>query len=119
MNIYIFVCQSIVSTLNNQPSVVNLFASASPVSFILMVLYTISDIWNLDFFCYLISPSGHCVRFSVNKLWESGGMLPQETFLKLGTLRSLLRPYLGQSAARIAPPVVSVAREAIEPSCQK
>ena len=62
---------------------------------------------------------GHCVRSSVNKLGGSGGMLPQEIILKLGTLRSLLRPCLGQYATRISPPVVSVAREAIEPSCQK
>ena len=41
-------------------------------------------------------------------------MLSQE---KLGTLRSLLRQCLGQNATRISPPVVSVAREAIEPSC--
>ena len=33
-----------------------------------------------------------------------------------GTLRSLLRPCLGQNATRITPPVVSVA---VEPSCQK
>ena len=38
-------------------------------------------------------------------------------FFKLGTLRSLLRPCLGQKkTTRI---VVSVAREAIEPNCQK
>ena len=41
----------------------------------------------------------------------------QENFLKLGALRSLLRPCLGQKKnTRI---VVSVAREAIEPNCQK
>ena len=62
---------------------------------------------------------GHCVRLSVNKLGGSGGMLSQEKIFKLGTLRSLLRPCLGQNATRISPPVVSVAREAIEPSCQK
>ena len=61
---------------------------------------------------------GHCVRLGVNKLGGSGGMLPQEK-LKLGTLRSLLRPCLGQNTTRISPPVVSVAREAIELSCQK
>ena len=38
-------------------------------------------------------------------------MLPQENFFKLGTLRSLLRPCLGENATRISPPVVSVARE--------
>ena len=37
-------------------------------------------------------------------------------FFKLGTLRSLLRPCLGQNATTITPPVVSVA---VEPSCQK
>ena len=46
---------------------------------------------------------GHC---GVNKLGGSGGIL------KLGILRSLLRPRLGQNATRITPPVVSVAREA-------
>ena len=54
---------------------------------------------------------GHC---GVNKLGgESGGMLK---ILKLGTLRLLLRPCLGQNATRITPPV---AKEAIEPSYQK
>jgi len=38
-------------------------------------------------------------------------MFPKE---KLGTLRSLLRPCLGQNATRISPHAVSVAREAIE-----
>ena len=47
------------------------------------------------------------------------GHAPPGKFLKLGTLRSLLRPCLGQNATRIFPPVVAVAREAIEPSCQK
>ena len=36
--------------------------------------------------------------YGKNKL---GGMLPQENFLKLGTLRSLLGPCLGQNATRI------------------
>ena len=60
---------------------------------------------------------GHCVYLNVNKLEGSGGC-PQEKFLKLGTLRSLLRPCLGQNATRISPPVVSVGRdlEAIEPT---
>ena len=44
-------------------------------------------------------------------------MLPQENFVKLGTLRSLLS--LGQKATRISPSVVSVAREAVEPNCKK
>ena len=39
--------------------------------------------------------------------------------LKLGTLRSLQRPCLGQNATIISPPVGSVAGEAIESSCQK
>ena len=51
--------------------------------------------------------------------WESGGRLPQEFFFKLGTLRSLLRPCFGQTATRISPPIVSLAREVIEPSCQE
>ena len=46
-------------------------------------------------------------------------MLPQEEFLKLGNLRSRLRPCWGQNATRISPPVVSVAREAIEPRAAK
>ena len=56
MNFYIFVSQLIVSTLNNQPSIANLLASATPVSFVTRVLFTISGIWNLDFFRYLIPP---------------------------------------------------------------
>ena len=52
---------------------------------------------------------GHC---GVNKLGgESLGACS-----KLGTLRLLLRPCLGQNATRITPPV---AKEAIEPSYQK
>ena len=47
------------------------------------------------------------------------GHAPPGKFLKLGTLRWLLRPSLGQNATRITPPVISVAGEAIEPSCQK
>ena len=61
---------------------------------------------------------GYCVCL-VNRLGGSGGMLPREKCLKLDTLRSFLRPRLGQNGTRISPPVVSVAREAIEPSCQK
>ena len=46
---------------------------------------------------------GHCNDkeqcISNNKLGESGDMLPQEKFsVKLGTLRVLLRPCLGQNA---------------------
>ena len=55
MNFYIFVCQLIVTTLNNQPSVVNLYISPS-FSFVLSILVTIYGIWNLDFFRYLIPP---------------------------------------------------------------
>ena len=54
---------------------------------------------------------GHC---GVKKLGGSGGHAPPGKFLKLGTLRSLLRPCLGQNATRITPPVVSVARETVE-----
>ena len=35
------------------------------------------------------------------------------------SVRSLLKLYLSQNATTVSPPVVSVAREAIEPSCQK
>ena len=44
------------------------------------------------------------------------GHAPPGKFFKLGTLRLLLRPCLGQNATKIAPSVVSVAREV---SCQK
>ena len=46
-------------------------------------------------------------------------MLPQENFVKLGTLRLLLRSFLGQNATRITQPVVSVAREMVQTSYQK
>ena len=60
---------------------------------------------------------GHCVCVSVNKLGGGWGHAPPGKFLKLGTLRSLLRPCLGQKKpTRI---VVSVAREVIEPNYQK
>ena len=59
------------------------------------------------------------MRLTVNKLGRSEGMLPQAKFLKVGTLRLCLRPFLRQNAARISLPVVSVAKEAIEPTCQK
>ena len=62
---------------------------------------------------------GHCVRLSANKLGGSGGMHPQENFSKLATLRSLLRPCLGQNTTRISPPVALVAREAIETQLQE
>ena len=43
----------------------------------------------------------------------------QEKKFKLATLRLILRLCLGQNATTISPPAVSIAREAIEPSCQK
>ena len=46
------------------------------------------------------------------------GHAPPGKFFKLGTLRSLLRPCLGQNATRITPPVVFVAGEAIEPAAR-
>ena len=66
MNSYIFVCQLVVSTVNNQPSVVNLFASTSPFSLILRVFFTIYGIWNLDFFRSLIPP--FCVSDQIGPL---------------------------------------------------
>ena len=56
---------------------------------------------------------GHCVHVSVNKLEGSGGMAPPGKCLKLGTLRSLLRPWFGTKKSTGI--VVSAAREAIEP----
>ena len=44
---------------------------------------------------------------------------PPGKFFKLGTLRLLLRPCLGQNTTTISPPVVFVAREVIEPNSQK
>ena len=44
---------------------------------------------------YLCTDGGACV--STHMLGRSGGMLPQKFFLKLGALRSLLRPYLYSS----------------------
>ena len=38
------------------------------------------------------------------------GHAPPGKFLKLGALRSLLRPFIDQNATRISQPVVSVAR---------
>ena len=66
MTFYIFACQLIVSALNTQPSLVNLLANGSPISFILMVLLTICGIWNLDFFRYLIPP--FCVSDQISPL---------------------------------------------------
>ena len=56
MNSYIFVCQLAISTLNDQPSIANLFANATSFTFLLRVFFTVSGIWNLDFFRYLIPP---------------------------------------------------------------
>ena len=67
----------------------------------------------------LVRPLGLCVHLSVNNVGGLGACSPRTFFLKFGTLRSLLRPCLGQIATRISPPVVSAARWAIEPSCQK
>ena len=66
LNFYIFICQIIVSTINSQPSLVNLLANGSPISFILMVLLTICGIWNLDFFRYLLPP--FCVSDQISPL---------------------------------------------------
>ena len=69
MNFYIFVCQLIVSTLNqNQLSVTTLFASTSSFTIIVWALFTItfSNIWNLDFFRYLIPP--FCVSDQISPL---------------------------------------------------
>ena len=66
MNFYIIVSQIIVSNLNSRPSLVNLLANGSPISFILMVLLTICGIWNLDFFRYLIPP--FCVSDQISPL---------------------------------------------------
>ena len=52
MNAYICVSQLAVSTINNQPSIVNALTGGS--FSILKVFFTLSGIWNLDFFCYLI-----------------------------------------------------------------
>ena len=65
MNFYVFVCQLIVSTLNNQPSIVKLFANGS-FSLFLRVLFTVYGIWNLDFFRYLIPP--FCVSDQISPL---------------------------------------------------
>ena len=64
MNSYIFVCQLEVSTLNNLPSVINSLAGAS--FSILKIFYTVSGIWNLDFFRYLIPP--FCVSDQISQL---------------------------------------------------
>ena len=54
MNAYICVSQLVVSTINNQPSIVNALTGGS--FSILKVFFTLSGIWNLDFFRYLIPP---------------------------------------------------------------
>ena len=67
MNFYILTCQLIVSTLNNQPSVVSIFASTSSFSIIVWALVSIFyGIWNLDFFRYLIPP--FCVSDQISPL---------------------------------------------------
>ena len=66
MNSYIFVCQLAISTLNDEPSVTNLFASATSFTFILPVVFIIYGIWNLDFFRYLIPP--FCVSDQISPL---------------------------------------------------
>ena len=52
---------------------------------------------------------GHC---GVNKVGGSGGMLPKENFCRHSEIAS--EPCLDQNDTRITPPVVSVAREAID-----
>ena len=54
MNAYIFVCQLAVSKLNNLSAIVNTLTSGS--FSILKVFFTLSGVWNLDFFRYLIPP---------------------------------------------------------------
>ena len=64
--LHIWMSVSIVSFLNTQPGVVTLLASTSPFTIILWVFFTVSGIWNLDFFCYLIPP--FCVSDQINPL---------------------------------------------------
>ena len=64
MNAYIFVSQLAVSTLNNEPSIVNTLTSGS--FSILKVVFTLSGVWNLDFFRYLIPP--FCVSDQISPL---------------------------------------------------
>ena len=66
----------------------------------------------LDWYCH--AEAMRCEQ--ARGVW---GHAPPEKCLKLGTLRLLLRSCLGQYATRITPPVVFVAGEPIEPSCQK
>ena len=66
MNFYIFGCQLIVSFLNTQPGAVSLLAGTSPFTIILWAFFTISGIWNLDFFRYLIPP--FCVSDQISPL---------------------------------------------------
>ena len=63
MNDYIFACQFTVSSLNIDPSIINLFLSS--------FFFTVSGIWNLDFICYLIPPfcvSHHIIPLHVISL---------------------------------------------------
>ena len=64
MNAYIFVNQLAVSALNNEPSIVNTLTSGS--FSILKVVFTLSGVWNLDFFRYLIPP--FCVSDQISPL---------------------------------------------------
>ena len=56
MNFYIFGCQLLVSSLNTQPGLVTMFGGTPPFSIILWAFFTVSGIWSLDFFRYLIPP---------------------------------------------------------------
>ena len=64
MNAYIFVNQLAVSALNNEPSIVNTLTSGS--FSILKVVFTLTGVWNLDFFRYLIPP--FCVSDQISPL---------------------------------------------------
>ena len=59
---------------------------------------------------------GHCMRLSVNKLGGCGGMLPRK-IVKISHSEIASEAMFGLK--KISPSVVSVAREAIEPNCQK
>ena len=59
---------------------------------------------------------GHCVRLSVKKVGGSGGMLPQRIRHSEIASEAMFGP---KKVTRISPSVVSLAREAIEPNCQK
>ena len=62
----------------------------------------------------------HVLKHEHLKLGGSGGMLPQENFFKIRHSEIASEAMFGpKKATRISPSVVSVAREAIEPNCQK